>query len=495
MELQDYLRILRKRWPIIAATVMAVLAAAMTATGLSNRVYESKVRFFVSTSGADDSGQLLQGSTFTQQRVKSYSQLINTPKVLAPVVEDLGWTASPAELAGQITASVPPDTVLIDVRVHGGSPDSAAALAAAIGEQFPDTVAELERVSDKTGSPVKVTVVEPATSSAVPVSPRPLRNGALALALGLLGGFGLAVVRDMLDTSIKGEEDVKRITDTTILGGIPFDQSAGKMPLIVKANAKSVRSEAFRALRTNLQFVDAADHPKTLIVTSSVPGEGKTTTAANLALTLVDAGSSVCLIEGDLRRPKLLEYFGLVGSVGLTDVLINRVELDEVLQPFLDGLMLLGAGATPPNPSELLGSDAMRALVGDLQHRFDYVIIDSPPLLPVTDGAVLATLVDGVILVVGAGVAHSAMVARALDTLETVSGHVLGIVVNRIPRKESQRYGYYRYDYSSRNSAGDRTAPPADADIVNRPARGGDAVNPVAPLEHQGADATLRSMP
>ena len=494
MELQDYLRILRKRWPIIAATVMAVLAAAMTATGLSNRVYESKVRFFVSTSGADDSGQLLQGSTFTQQRVKSYSQLINTPKVLAPVVKDLGWTASPAELAGQITASVPPDTVLIDVRVHGGSPDSAAALAAAIGEQFPDTVAELERVSDKTGSPVKVTVVEPATSSAVPVSPRPLRNGALALVLGLLGGFGLALVRDMLDTSIKGEEDVKRITDTTILGGIPFDQSAGKMPLIVKANAKSVRSEAFRALRTNLQFVDAADHPKTLIVTSSVPGEGKTTTAANLALTLVDAGSSVCLIEGDLRRPKLLEYFGLVGSVGLTDVLINRVELDEVLQPFRDGLMLLGAGATPPNPSELLGSDAMRALVGDLQHRFDYVIIDSPPLL-VTDGAVLATLVDGVILVVGAGVAHSAMVARALDTLETVSGHVLGIVVNRIPRKESQRYGYYRYDYSSRNSAGDRTAPPADADIVNRPARGGDAVNPVAPLEHQGADATLRSMP
>ncbi|MEI2777028.1 MAG: polysaccharide biosynthesis tyrosine autokinase [Tetrasphaera sp.] len=447
MDLQGYLLILRKRWPIILTAVVIALAIAAALTALSKRVYESKLQFFVSTSGADDSGQLLQGSTFTQQRVKSYSQLIEAPKVLGPVVDKLGLDTSPEALAGRVSASVPTDTVLIDVRVTGASPDSATDVAAAVGEQFPKTVAELESVSDSKRSPVKVTVVQPATSSATPVSPRPARNGALALVLGLLVGSALAVARDVLDTSIKSEEDVKRVADTTILGGIPFDPTATKSPLVVRANAKSIRAEAFRVLRTNLRFVDATDHPRSLVVTSSVPGEGKTTSAANLALTLADAGSTVCIIEGDLRRPRLLEYFGMVGSVGLTDVLISRTKLDDVLQPFRDGLFLLGAGATPPNPSELLGSDAMRSLVAELEQRFDYVIIDSPPLLPVTDGAVLATIVDGVILVVGAGVAQSAMLGRALDSLESVNGKVLGILINRIARQESYRYGYYRYDY------------------------------------------------
>lgn len=484
MDLQDYLRILRKRWPIIVATTIAVLAAAMLATGLSSRVYESKVQFFVSTSGADDSGQLLQGSTFTQQRVKSYSQLIDTPKVLGPVVDKLGWTMSPGELSNLVTASVPPDTVLIDVRVHGGSPDSAAAVAAAIGEQFPDTVAELEKVSDKSGSPVKVTVVEPATSADVPVSPRPLRNAALGLVLGLLAGFGLAVMRDILDTSIKSEDDVKAITDATILGGIPFDQTAAKAPLITRPNSKSTRSEAFRVLRTNLRFVDATDHPTSLVITSSVPGEGKSTSAANLALTLADAGSSVCVIEGDLRHPRLLEYFGMVGSVGLTDVLINSAELDDVLQPFRTGLMLLGAGATPPNPSELLGSSAMRALVADLEARFDYVIIDAPPLLPVTDAAILATVADGVIVVVGAGVAQTAMLGRAMDALETVNGHVLGIVLNRIPRQESYRYGYYRYDYTS-NTGKERESSTGDSDAVKLATESDTGVKVPPPVDRQ----------
>ncbi len=196
----------------------------------------------------------------------------------------------------------------------------------------------------------------------------------------------------------------RRVTDRTILGGIAFDADASKHPLIVQVDPRSQRAEAFRSLRTNLQFIDVANPPKSIVVTSSLPGEGKSTTTANLALSLAETGLKVVVIEGDLRRPRLLDYLGFEGSVGLTDVLVGRVEVDDVLQPFgRTGLRLLGAGPIPPNPSELLGSANMEQLVADLAERFDYVLIDAPPLLPVTDAAVLSTIVDGALVVVGAG--------------------------------------------------------------------------------------------
>ncbi|MGG5260592.1 polysaccharide biosynthesis tyrosine autokinase [Phycicoccus avicenniae] len=446
MELQDYLLVVRKRWRVIVLVVLAAVFLSTVATLTSTKQYESTTQFFVSTTGSEDSVSLLQGSTFTQQRVKSYTQLLSTPRILDPVAQAVGGDAT--SVARQVTATTPPDTVLIEVAVRDSDPERARAIGTAIAAEFPAAVSELESPQGAKSSPVKVTVVQPPTTPAGPVSPKPLRNVALGAVLGLLLGLGLAVLRQVLDKGIKTADDVKQITDAPILGAIQHDPDAQKRPLIVEVDPRSPRAEAFRALRTNLQFVDAANHPRTLVVTSSLAGEGKSTLTANLALTMAQAGARVCLIEADLRRPKVLEYMGLEGSVGLTDALIDKADVIDVIQPYGGtNLWVLGAGRIPPNPSELLGSSSMQSLLQNLVRRFDYVIIDAPPTLPVTDAVVLSKLADGAIVVAGSGLVDRDQLAHTLETLASVDGKVLGVVMNRVPPRGAGTYGYgYSYE-------------------------------------------------
>ena len=454
MELKDYIRVIRKRWQIIVAVMLVVLAGAALATTLSPKVYEAQTRLFVSTAAGGDSNDLMAGSSFTQQRVKSYADVITTPNVLDPVISSLGINTTAARLGAQITATVPLDTVIIEVAVTNTNPRVAAQVADAVGRQFTKTVADLESVTKGQPSPVKVTVVSAPTVPTAPISPKPTRNLALGVVLGLLLGLGLALLRDLLDTTIKGEKDCAEVSDVPVIGGIAFDPEASKNPLIVQADPHSPRAEAFRTLRTNLQFVDAANHPRSIVFTSSVAGEGKTTTTANLAITMAAGGARVCVVEGDLRRPRLLEYMGMDGSVGLTNVLIGQAELGDVLQQFADSsVYVIGAGSVPPNPSELLGSAAMIETLRELEKRFDVVIIDTPPLLPVTDAAVLSTIAGGTVVVVGAGRVDRDHLARSLQSLESVKGRVLGLVLNRIPTKNTDSYYTYRDGHAPGSSS------------------------------------------
>ncbi len=444
MELQDYMSVVRKRWRLIVVVCLAVIGLAAAVTLTQTKVYESTTQFFVSTSGGNDSVALLQGNTFTQQRVKSYAQLLTTPRILEPVSEATGVTG---DISGDITATTPPDTVIIEVAVRNADPAKARDIAQAISEEFPAAVGQLESPADGKPSPVKVTVVQPPTTPEGPVSPKPTRNLALGAVLGLLLGLAAAVLRELTDTTVKTEEDVAQVTEHPVLGAVAHDDEAPQRPLIVEVDPRSPRAEAFRSIRTNLQFVDAANHPRTIVVTSSIAGEGKSTCSANMALTMAQAGARVCLIEGDLRRPRVLDYLGLEGGVGLTDALIGRVDVFDVIQPYGGtNLWVLGAGPIPPNPSELLGSTGMREALAKLSDRFDYVIIDAPPTLPVTDAAVLATLVDGAIVVAGSGIVHKDQLHRTLAALESVSGRVLGVIVNRVPA--GKRGGYARYEYA-----------------------------------------------
>lgn len=452
MELQDYLMVVRKRWRVILLVVLLCVGLAAAVTLAQTKVYQSRIQFFVTTTGSEDSGALLQGSTFTQQRVKSYAQLLTTPRILTPVAEAVGVTG---DISGKVTATTPPDTVLIEVAVTDPSPVKATAIATAIAQEFPATVSELETPPGTTVSPVKVTVVQPPTDPTTPVSPKPLRNIALGGVVGLLLGLGVALLRETLDKTVKSQDDIKAVTEVPILGAIMRDPDAVKRPLIVEVDPRSRRAEAFRSLRTNLQFVDAANHPRTLVVTSSLASEGKSTMSANLALTMAQGGSKVCLVEADLRRPKVLDYLGLEGAVGLTDALIGKAEVFDVIQPYGGtNMWVLGAGPIPPNPSELLGSTAMRGLLVELASRFDYVVIDSPPILPVTDAVVLSSLVDGVIVVVGSGVVQRDQLTHAIESLESVAANVLGLVLNRVAVNSAGYggYGYGAYGYSNYTS-------------------------------------------
>jgi capsular exopolysaccharide synthesis family protein len=456
VDLHTYLQVVRRRWRLILAVFLAVLATSALMTALAEKQYRAQAELYISTVSAEDPTALAQGSNFTQRQVATYVDIVTTPLVLDPVVDELSLDVSARQLASRITTQAPAGTVLINISVVDTDPEAALSIAEAVSEQFVTTVTQLDQVSEGTPSPVKATIVSPASVSAGPVSPQPTRNLGLGAVLGLLLGFTAGLLRDIFDTSIRGEGDAKRVTDRTVIGGIAYDRTAAAKPLIVHDDPHGSRAEAFRTLRTNLQFVDVSNPPKVIVFTSSLPGEGKSTTTANLALTLSATGSRVCVIEGDLRRPRLLEYMGLEGSVGLTNVLIGDAEIDDVLQPFGgSSLYVLGCGPIPPNPSELLGSETMVKLLAQLRARFDYVIIDAPPLLPVTDAAVLSKIADGAIVVVGAGIIKQEHLARAMTTLE----NVLGIVMNRLPKKGVGGYSYYYGDgYSSDPQPGTRAA-------------------------------------
>lgn len=449
MDLRDYLRILRTHWTLIALCGLITLGIAAGLTWASTPQYTSSVRLFVSTSSAADDVQANQGGQFSLQRVKSYANLLTGEVIARKVTEKLDLDEDPRELATQISASSALDTVILTIKVTDPSPRRAQILANAVSEEFVAYVAELETPPGKDEATIKATIVDPANLSTSPVSPNPQRNLVIGLVLGLLLGAGIAVMRETFDSTIKSAKQLDAIIDAPVLGAIGFDSQAVDTPLVTSLDTYAPRTEAFRVLRTNLQFVDPDQDHKVFVVTSSLPSEGKTTTAVNLALVLAEGGERVVLIEADLRRPKVSEYLRLEPTVGLTTVLVGRVELKDALQPTSHPhLTVLASGAIPPNPAELLKSKAMSILLADLREQFDIVLIDSPPLLPVTDGALIAAQADGALLVVRHSKTTVDQVTAAQDRLESVGAHTAGIILSMVKASTNDAYGYgYGYGY------------------------------------------------
>jgi len=469
VELRDYIRIVRKGWAFIVLLALTGVAAGAASTLLMAPSYTSSTQLFVSVQSSDSSSanELVQGGAAAQQKVRSYVDVVTSTTVLAPVIQELGLPVTSAELAQRITAESPSNTVLIDITVEDDSAASAAGIADAVADSFTRVVVD-ELETPATGGPslVKVATIEPAVEATSPSSPRPVVNIGIGLLVGLALGLGAAVLRSTLDTRIHGAFDVEHVTDSPILGGISFDPTARKRPLIVQADPRSPRAESFRALRTNLQFVNLESASRCFVMTSSLPGEGKTTTTSNLAIAIAETGATVVVVDGDLRLPRLAETLGLEGAVGLTDVLIGRADVEDVLQPWgRGGLSVLPAGRIPPNPSELLGSHAMASLVTSLTTSFDYVLIDAPPLLPVTDAAILSKLTGGAIVVAAAGRTNKNELQSALLTLDRIGSRVLGIVMTMLPTKGPDAYGYGNYG----NYYGGTDLHPEDESGAHRP--------------------------
>jgi capsular exopolysaccharide synthesis family protein len=463
MELSDYVRVVRAYWRGVAFLVLLGVALAAAVSMTQPKVYQADAAGFVSTGTSTNAGEASVGDSLAKSRATSYVDLATSRATAQDVIDELGLKVAPASLIGSITVTQPPDTVLIRVSARASTPREAQQLADAWVRALKQQVDQVENPTGTVTQALRVVPIESASLPARPVSPNTKRNLGIGLLAGMLLGLGYAMVRSQLDRKLRRADDIERQFGVTVAAAIPESpamvrRKGGLVPLVVldgprKFNDPVHSSEAILKLRTNLQFMDIDNPPRVIVVTSPLPADGKSTVAANLAAALSMADRKVVLIDGDLRRPVVAESFGLVEGAGLTDLLIGRVKFSDVAQHVgaLPNLTILAAGGTPPNPSELLGSQAMRRLLGRLADTGYTVIIDAPPLLPVTDAAVLTASADGALVVVTAGHTLDTQLAAALGSLNAVQGHTLGVVLNKVSPKAADT-GYYNGYYGSTSS-------------------------------------------
>ena len=301
-----------------------------------------------------------------------------------------------------------------------------------------------------------VEFVTPAQPPVSPSAPKPIQDGTLGLTVGLILGLAAAFMRDSFDDALTTKETTERLGGAPVLAMVPMVPSwkRREQALVVSISQPlSPAAEAYRSLRTSLQFIRQERELRTILITSPAATEGKTSTIANLGAVFAHAGERVLLVSCDLRRPRLGKFFGLDEQIGLTSVLLGQRQLATAVQRVNETMWVLGAGPVPSNPAELLSGKEMRQLFAVLRAEFDVVLIDSPPVLPVTDAAVLSNYVDGTLLVIAAGQTKRVELQRAAEKLAQVNAPVVGIVLNEVTRQSGYSYGY-GYGYAA-----------ADADV------------------------------
>lgn len=449
MDVRAYFNVLRRRILLIGVVTAACLAVASLITWRMTPIHESTARVIVSSAQAETT-DAYAGGLLSAQRAAGYVELVGSTMLAKRVKAATGVSPTLDELSEEVEAKVVGETPVIEISFTDSDPARAQLLAQSYADQLARAATRIEKPDPRSPAPLKVTVIDPASDASDPVWPKPLLNLLLAGMFGVLLGAAAALARELFDTSITDPEVLGAETTPT-MGRIAAHPD-GQPSLVTELEAHAPRVEAFRILRTNVQFAEVDTPNKVLVVTSANQGEGKTSTAVNLALSLAQAGSRTLLVDGDLRRPRVAGSLGLVEDVGLTNVLVGRAGLADAVQRHpLTGLDVLAAGKVPPNSVELLQSHAVESLIERLRATYDFVIIDSPPLLPVTDAALIAARTDGALLVLRHGRTTRADYERALDRLAQVDARPVGLVMNMVPPTRAN-LGYTYQPYALRRS-------------------------------------------
>lgn len=490
MTLRDYANVvIRRKWIVVAATLLTtVIAVAMSA--LQSPVYSTDAEVLIQPRGQD--GLFAdQIQNLNDRAIQTEIQVIEGQNVRIRVQSDLGLD----ELPAPVNASSVGSTDVISLRMRSGNAANAAVIANAYTDAYIDirreqSVAELLAASSEVQTAITelqtdldslgeddprrgsivaqianftttldqlnvdaalrtggATIIKSAERPTSPVEPTPARTATLAFIVGLLLGLGAAFLVDYLDDKVRSADDIERATNRTVIAEVPVDRAPDDRPLAMTDPTKS-SVEAYRGLRTNLQFLALDQELKTIQFTSSLAGEGKTTTATNVAVVLARAGHRVAIVDADLRRPRIHQVFGLPSSPGLTDVLLGESPKAVVRGiKISDGteLAVYTAGTVPSNPSEMLSGRRMRSLIEQMGKHYDYVVVDSAPVLPVSDSVALSRFVDGVIVVAELGRVAIAEVAETAERLNRVSAPILGFVVNKASESGSDVYAYGGY--------------------------------------------------
>jgi capsular exopolysaccharide synthesis family protein len=436
-----------RRWRWIAAGVVTGVLAGLVWSLTNPTTYRAEGSVFFSLEYGNSASDLVQGSTYAQDQVASFARLAVTPVVLQPVINQLDLDPRPAALAGRVQAQAPLNTVMVEVAVSDPSAEQSARITNAVIDSLSEVVEDLAPRNEAGAPTVRATTVAPAEVPAEPAGPDHVLALGVGLLLGLVGGGAAALGRELLDNRVLDAGIVAEVTEVPVVGAIPA-RTARSEVVSVTEDRHGPTAEAFRHLRTGLQFLnvpadgDDARGSHVFAVTSSRAGEGKSTVSANLAATLAETGARVLLVDADLRRPMLAERLGIEGAAGLTSVLLGRAAVSDVVQDWgPSGLRVLAAGPVPPNPTELLGSQAMRRLLRAVRADFEYVVLDTAPVLPVADAVVLSRLVDGTLVVVNANRARRGELSDTLSALDRVGAQVPGIVLNQV-RRDEEAYGY-----------------------------------------------------
>ncbi|WP_244970880.1 polysaccharide biosynthesis tyrosine autokinase [Gordonia jinghuaiqii] len=437
-----------RRWWVVVACVVVGALVGLGASLLTTPKYQSEAVLY-STSATDTNAQsAYQGSLASQQRMVSYAELAQSDAVLGRAIEESDLPLSIADARSQISVTSKPGTVLLTIAAVDSNSDEAAKLANAVASSMVGYVSSLERPIDG-GRPVAtLTVITPASSTNDMVSP----NTALNIALGVLGGLAIAALAMLafyrLDTRVRNEEDLTSTGLGPVLATVPTSHELDSDRTADFAGGASPTAEAYRRLRTNLKFVAVdADCPR-ILVTSPAPGDGKTTTAVNLSLALAELGRSVILVGADLRKPGLGSRLAVDGAIGLTDYLRGDAGIQDVVQPSgFRNLDILASGPIPPNAGELLASERAGKGFDELASRYDHVIVDTPPVLPVADAVAVGQWMDGVLLVARSGRTTRPQLEQVMSQLSLARLKVLGCVLNDAAVRDTEyRYAYYGSD-------------------------------------------------
>ncbi|MBF1673992.1 polysaccharide biosynthesis tyrosine autokinase [Rothia sp. HMSC068F09] len=465
MTILEFFRTTRANLWLLIIGIIVGAAAGFGYASLQPKVYAASSSGYV-TVGESGTVDVLSGSTAAKERARSYAAIVSSEAVAQKIKQNTPeLSLTTGQIRSSLTATAGDNAALITVSAQASSPKNAQLLANSALQATADYIKEIEQNpgnaqalvngdSNAAATPpansntVRVIPLNNASVNPPLVSPNYQQNTLIGAVIGLVVVYTAIFLRRALDQRIRTRDDATKATGASILGVLPVSEDLNEENIVNGDTDDHIAQESIRQLRTNLRFVNVDTPPRSFIVTSAVPGEGKSTVSLSLARSLADAGSPVILIDADLRRPTVAKKLKLDAKVGLTQVLAGQVEIANAVHQLGDSnLFVLPAGRIPPNPSELLGSDKMRQLIKELSEEF-IVVVDVPPLLPVTDASLLSHSVDGVILVGSIGRSHREQMAEASSILKKVNANLFGLVLNRAPRKGLGN-SYYGFGYAS----------------------------------------------
>ncbi|SHI81598.1 capsular exopolysaccharide family [Dethiosulfatibacter aminovorans DSM 17477] len=437
--------VLKRKWIVVATTIFAAILAILVTMVAITPVYESNTTLMVNSSKTSSLGDIASGFdigsiNLSQKLVVTYSEIVKSRIVLEAVIDKIELDMTYNELLEDITSSPVGSTEILKISVKNTDPAMASEIANTIADVFIKEVMRILKVDN-------VEIIDEAIPIDHPVNINLKFNGAIGFIVGIMTGLSIILMLEMLDGTIKTSDDIEKHIGLPVIGSI-FEFNSESEGIIVHENPKSPISEAYRSLRTNINFANLDNNMKTILITSATPGEGKTQTVMNLAVAMAQNDKKVIVVDCDMRKPRIHKILNISNTSGIAEYLMDGRNIDDYINRMYNlDIDVMTSGKLPGNPSELLQSNVMKKMVEFLEKKYDYVLFDSPPVVPVTDAVVMTRYIEGAILVVASGNVGVDMVKKAKKSLEFSGVKLIGSVLNIIPTNHSKGYNSYYYYY------------------------------------------------